>query len=146
MESLSKIPLARKWVLATRIRASGMLEFGGGNPVELLPATESLLHGGANSIRGYKEQAIGRQTTNSLGDDVPIGGKYALLMNAELRIPLFWLFFGEVFVDAGNLWEEVEDLQDFSLVTSTGLGLAVLTPFGPIRFDYGFKLWPRPSG
>ncbi len=140
-----KFAFAKKWVFATRIRGSGILEFGGRNPVELLPATELFYMGGANSVRGYKEQEIGRETINSLGDAVPVGGKYALLMNAELRIPLFWLFFGELFVDAGNLWEEFEDLKDFSLITSTGIGLAVLTPFGPIRFDYGFKLWPRPE-
>lgn len=137
----------RKWTLASRLRASGFLEFGGRKYIEFIPTTERFYLGGASTIRGYAEQSIGRERRvlnpdGSVKEVTPIGGKYTLLANLELRIPLFWLFFGEVFVDAGNLWEEIEDLQAFSLKLGSGMGLAVATPFGPIRFDYGVKWFP----
>ncbi len=94
--------------------------------------------GGASTIRGYAEQSIGGRYDNG----IPIGGKYVLLGNVELRIPLFWLLMAEVFTDAGNLWQEVEDIHSFSLKVGSGAGLAIITPFGPIRFDYGIK-WFR---
>lgn len=137
-----------RWTLATRVRASGFLEFGGRKYIEFIPTTERFYLGGASTIRGYAEQSIGRERLvlnpdGSVKEVTPIGGKYVLLGNAELRIPLFWLFFGEVFVDAGNLWEEIEDMESFSLKVGSGMGLAVATPFGPIRFDYGVKWFPE---
>lgn len=125
-----------------------MLEFGGRQPIEFIPTTERYYLGGASTIRGYAEQSIGRQVEvynpdGSLQQTIPVGGKYVLLGNAELRIPLFWLFIAEAFVDAGNLWEEIEDLKSFSLKVGSGVGLAIATPFGPIRFDYGLKWFPK---
>lgn len=138
----------KKWTFATRLRASGMIEFGKQKPIEYIPTTERYYLGGASTIRGYGEQSIGRQVlvynqNGSLQETIPVGGKYVLLGNAELRIPLFWLFIAEVFVDAGNLWEELEDIKSFSLKVSSGVGLAVVTPLGPIRFDYGLKWFPK---
>ena len=129
----------RKWILASRIRIGGIWELGGRNPIQYLPLTERFYLGGASTIRGYEEQSIGGRDENHL----PLGGKYVLLANAELRIPIFWLLMGEVFVDAGNLWQEVEDIRSFSLKVSSGAGLAIVTPFGPIRFDYGIKWFPQ---
>lgn len=138
----------RKWTLASRLRASGLLEFGGRKYIEFIPTTERFYLGGASTIRGYAEQSIGRERRvlnpdGSVKEVNPIGGKYALLGNAELRIPLFWLFYGEIFTDIGNLWEEIEDMKSLSLKVSSGMGLAVATPFGPIRFDYGLKWFPK---
>lgn len=132
----------RKWVLATRIRGGGLLEFAGRKPVEDIPVTERFYLGGASTIRGYAEQSIGRSVLKNR-EVVPVGGKYALLANAELRIPLFWILYAETFVDAGNLWEEYADIRPLSLKVGSGAGLAIVTPFGPIRFDYGAKLFPK---
>jgi outer membrane protein insertion porin family len=139
--------LAKKWTLASRFRVSGMLEFGGRKDIEYIPTTERYYLGGASTVRGYAEQSIGRQKVlynpdGTIEDVIPIGGKYVLLGNVELRIPLFWLFMGEIFTDAGNLWEEI-DLKSFSLKVSSGAGIAFITPFGPIRFDYGVKWFPK---
>ncbi len=138
----------RRWTLATRVRTSGILEAGGRKLIDDIPITERFYLGGGSSIRGYKEQFIGRRDTlytdtGEIKDIIPKGGKFVLLANVELRIPLFWLFYGEVFVDAGNLWEELEQIRPADIKASTGLGLAIVTPFGPIRFDYGFKLFPE---
>ena len=64
-------------------------------------------------------------------------------MNAEVRIPLFWLFVGTYFVDGGYVWPEISDFQISDIRLSTGVGLALMTPLGPVRVDYGYKLTRR---
>ena len=70
-------------------------------------------------------------------------GQLLTLMNIEGRIPLFWLFIAEIFVDAGNVWAEVSDFDPAEIRFTTGLGLAIITPLGPVRLDYGYKLNKR---
>lgn len=139
-----KFALYKPWVLATRIGFGGIFGIGDSRPVTQIPITERFYLGGASSVRGYVENGIGDSVTDSDGNEVPIGGKTELVANAELRMPLFWLFYGEVFVDAGNIWKSWEAMgKNFSLKAGSGAGLVVVTPFGPIRFDYGVKLFPE---
>ncbi len=133
-----KFALNKRWFLATRLRGGAIIEFGGRRPIESIPLTERFFMGGASTVRGYAEQSIGGKDEQG----VPLGGKFSLVANAELRIPLFWLVWGEVFLDAGNIWQELEDLRAPALKLGSGAGLAFITPFGPLRFDYGFRLFP----
>jgi len=139
-----KFALYKPWVLATRVGFGGIFGIGDSRPVTQIPITERFYLGGASSVRGYVENGIGDSVTDSDGNEVPIGGKTELVANAELRMPLFWLFYGEVFFDAGNIWKSWEAMgKNFSLKAGSGAGLVVVTPFGPIRFDYGVKLFPE---
>jgi outer membrane protein assembly factor BamA len=86
-------------------------------------------------------------------------------MNFETRIPLFWLLEAGVFLDGGNAWESPGDLSlaDFRPAStksdpalaaetevrySTGVGLRLATPVGPVRLDWGrkLKILPVPPG
>jgi outer membrane protein insertion porin family len=135
-----KFPLNKKWVLATRIKGGGIFELGKRAQIPLL---ERFFLGGASSVRGYQEQLLGPVSYDASGRPVALGGKVLLLGNIELRIPLFWLFVGEVFTDGGNVWAQYKDFNPADIKTSSGFGLALLTPLGPIRFDYGFKHFPE---
>ncbi|MCB9088901.1 MAG: BamA/TamA family outer membrane protein [Calditrichae bacterium] len=134
------------WVLATRVRAGAIFELGRPGAIREFPTTERFYLGGASTVRGYAEQMIGEvdELVTEDGERIalPVGGKYQLLMNAELRLPLFWLFYGEIFTDIGNIWQQRKDLANFSLKAGSGAGIAFITPFGPIRFDYGLKWFP----
>jgi outer membrane protein assembly factor BamA len=80
------------------------------------------------------------------------GGQVQLLVSAEFRFPLLWIFSGAAFFDGGNVWERPEDIKPGNIFSfgngagyndmrySVGLGLRVGTPIGPIRLDYGWKL------
>jgi outer membrane protein assembly factor BamA len=75
-------------------------------------------------------------------DDVSIrGGNLSFNTRLELRfpVPVSSLLSGGLFLDAGNLWK---DPQQISLKSrfGLGLGLRIGTPIGPIAFDYGFNL------
>jgi outer membrane protein insertion porin family len=55
------------------------------------------------------------------------------------------LFVAEIFLDGGNVWRELSDFNPKEFRFSTGLGLVLITPVGPIRFDYGIKLTKEDS-
>jgi len=124
--------------VATRLRAGAIIDVG---PTKNLPISDLFFAGGATTVRGYQEQLLGPTTFDSEGyKDQAIGGKLLYLMNVELRVPLFWLFVGELFLDGGNVWREIEDFNPGEVKFAAGLGIVLLTPVGPLRFDYGVKL------
>ncbi|RMH62366.1 MAG: hypothetical protein D6677_09985 [Calditrichaeota bacterium] len=131
-----------KWVLASRIKAGIIYELEGNKSI---PISERFYAGGATTVRGYEEQLLGpAAAVNDKGQIVTAaGGKAIFLANIEGRIPLFWLLVGEVFVDAGNVWSELSRFRPDEIRLSTGIGLALITPLGPIRVDYGYKLTPQ---
>jgi outer membrane protein insertion porin family len=75
--------------------------------------------------------------------DIALGGKMMYLGNAELRFPIWWLFMGELFFDSGQVWREIKDMRVSDIKLGSGAGIALMTPIGPIRFDYGIKLMPE---
>lgn len=128
--------------LASRVKAGSILELGN---TQTIPISDLFFAGGATTVRGYPEQLLGPGFYDASGKKIATGGKLLFLTNAELRFPLIWLFMGEIFVDGGNVWKEINQFDYKEIRFSTGLGLALLTPFGPIRFDYGWKLQPEPQ-
>jgi outer membrane protein assembly complex protein YaeT len=95
--------------------------------------------GGASSVRGFREDSIG-------GYDIfgfPIGGNALLVLNQEVRFPIFRWFRGVAFLDAGNVYPNVGDLSFRDLESGAGVGLRLTSPFAIIRFDYGIPLTSR---
>lgn len=133
--------LQRKWVLASRIKAGDIFELGERSTI---PVSERFFLGGASTVRGYREQLLGPVVYDENGQNPKaVGGKLIFLANIELRIPLFWLLWGEIFVDGGNVWLQPDDFRLGDIKTTMGIGAAFLTPLGPIRFDYGLKHKPE---
>jgi len=135
-------------------------------PLELaqIPTEDRFRTGGASTVRGYYENELGTRevhVTTASGDSVYSvirGGQVQLLVSAELRFPLLWIFSGAAFFEGGNVWERPEDIKPGNIFSfgngagyndmrySVGLGLRLGTPIGPIRLDYGWKLrTPRPD-
>ena len=103
--------------------------------------------GGANSLRGYLPDRcppLGKYTDDSgQVHYVPQGGKSMLNMNMELRCPLIKSLTMALFQDVGVLVDDVKKInQDKSNLSATGVGLRYMTPFGPLRFDVGWK-WKK---
>jgi outer membrane protein assembly factor BamA len=111
-------------------------------------------------VRGYFENDLGTRTSlalNEAGDTTQVsvrrGGEVLLLGSVELRFPLAWIVSGALFLDAGGVWDKMQDLtlrrtlsplapgagyQDMRY--SVGGGLRFASPVGPVRVDYGYKL------
>jgi outer membrane protein insertion porin family len=122
---------------------SGRLEggYGFGFGDKDLPLFERFYLGGANSIRSFKSRQI------SPRDDpgVRIGGTTEVLGNVEYIVPLPFNVRAAVFFDVGNVYGFGTKFDLTDLRTAVGAGLRWLSPFGPIRVDYGFNLDARPG-
>jgi outer membrane protein assembly factor BamA len=111
----------------------GMARGFNGNPV---PLSERFFAGGGTTIRGFEQ--------NSIGPIGParelLGGEAMLVVNNEIRFPLFSIFDGVGFSDIGNVWNTASDFGFGDLRKVAGVGLRVRTPWFLLRLDYGVKL------
>lgn len=114
----------------------------GGTLAGNVPFFEQYFVGGAESLRGYREDRF--------------WGNNMFLASVESRIPLGQSLTGVVFLDAGDAWGASSEFRDpaasglgnllttlpqhsnFSPRFGYGLGIRVGTPIGPLRLDYGF--------
>jgi outer membrane protein insertion porin family len=114
-------------------------------PVEDLPASERFFAGGDSTIRGFALDRVGAPNTIS-ATGFPTGGNAILLLNGELRFPVWRDFGGVLFVDGGNVFRRVTEFDFGELRGSAGFGLRYRSPVGPIRLDLGFNMDRRVLG
>jgi len=112
----------------------GWVEGTGDDPY--VPTTDRYYFGGGKTLRGYGANDVGPLTD----EGEPAGGRVLLQTNQEIRRPLFWKFWGSVFVDVGNIFEDFEYIKFSELLVSLGAGLQYVSPVGPVRLDYGHRL------
>jgi outer membrane protein insertion porin family len=70
----------------------------------------------------------------------PVGGAAQVLGSLEWRVPLAGALGATLFLDSGNTWASVSQVQWRQLRWGAGLGLRFATPVGPLRLEYGWKL------
>jgi outer membrane protein assembly complex protein YaeT len=129
--------LRPRLIYATALRVGLATGLGG----QEVPRSERFLAGGGTTIRGFEQDAVGPPTLAG----IPPGGTGMLVLNNELRFPLFWIFDGAAFLDVGNVYAKVSDFSLGDLRKSAGPGLRVRTPWFLLRLDYGVKLDRRPG-
>ena len=110
--------------------------------------------GGVDTLRGFLQDSVVPEdvaeqildpNTPLTVDDVAIrGGDVSINPRAELRVPLGGIVSTALFVDAGNLWVEPDNVEPLKLRYAAGSGLRAGTPIGPLAFDYGINLDRRP--
>ena len=145
------IPLSRRTTLALSMRLGGIFHLTDDSST---PAHKLFYLGGRNSMRGFPEEGLipadqGEDPSNPCqdvaggADCTSGGGNFYLLFKVEFRFPLFTeLLAGALFVDAGNLWTELQNVDPFVLRPTAGFGLRLATPIGPLAIDLGFNLMP----
>lgn len=152
-----RLPVERRIVFASRLALGVADGFprtatavdANGEPVTItiedLPASERFFAGGDTTIRGFALDSVGAPNTIST-TGFPRGGNALMIVNAELRVPIWKDIGAAVFVDGGNVFDRATEFDLGELRGSTGFGLRYGSPIGPIRFDVGFKLDPRIAG
>jgi outer membrane protein assembly complex protein YaeT len=123
----------------TKFVAAGRVRFGIIQPIQSthqIPISRLFFSGGANSVRGYKLDYLGPR--NASND--PTGGEAVLEFSLEGRFPLpiYDKIGGVVFIDAGNVFPRIHNLDLGQLKYSPGVGLRYLSPIGAIGLDIAF--------
>ncbi|MBM4268647.1 MAG: outer membrane protein assembly factor BamA [Deltaproteobacteria bacterium] len=112
-----------------------------------LPLIDRYFPGGINTIRGFETRSLGprENTFNPQGaiiNNQPVGGTNELIVQTELIFPIFQEvgLRGVVFFDLGNAFLQEDGIDLGNLRYSTGVGLRWLSPFGPLRIEFGIPL------
>ncbi len=80
---------------------------------------------------GYFEQGVGIPSAQRVGDAfMTLSGEYAVRFNDNISL--------SVFAEAGNIWGEARDINPTQLFRSSGVGITIVTPFGPLGLDYAY--------
>jgi len=103
--------------------------------------SERFFAGGSRTVRGAREGTAGPRDAFGEGR----GGAALLVLNQEVRFPIYRWVGGVGFVDAGNVFDTISDFDLGDLTGSVGFGLRISTPFALLRVDYGRLLSPGPN-
>jgi outer membrane protein assembly complex protein YaeT len=129
------------WVVAGKILPGVIFGYGGEN--DRVPLFQRLFAGGANSVRGYERRQLGpKDNPAAFGqerDPEPVGGRALFETSIELRFPISGNLSGAMFVDAGNVWSDPDEMSFGDLKYTPGGGIRYRTPVGPIRLDVARK-------
>ncbi len=134
----------RGTIWAARLRV-GAAELYGHSPAEV-PIYRRFFGGGSSSIRGWKARELGAMTNPEQG------GNAVLEASLEARLRPFdnageFLFLDlrkmsfVLFGDAGNVWQRTRSVRGSEVALAAGFGLRYDTVAGPIRIDFGMKVY-----
>ena len=135
----------RKWfersLLAFGARAGVIhpLDNMGRTQALAIPIDERFFNGGSTTVRSFGERDLGPHDRRGN----PIGGEFYTIFNVEYTFPLYGELKGAVFVDAGNLLPNADELGFDDMRYGIGAGLRYDLPIGPVRLDYGVNPSPR---
>jgi outer membrane protein assembly factor BamA len=146
-----RIMFGKVTALAARIYAGAAYAYGNSDAV---PFDRLFYAGGSNSMRGWAPRTLGPGSSPAPKDVVYPSqlGDMKLEANLEFRFPIWYIFHGALFFDAGNVWylrqtegsnpSEVFHFNDFykQLGFNSGLGLRIDATFVILRIDLGVQL------
>jgi len=125
-------PIWLDHILSGRVEAG----YGWGWDGSDLPLFERFYLGGPNSVRGFKFRRLSPIDASG----VRIGGDTELLGNVEYIIPLPFNIRLAGFFDVGQVYGFNVKFDPTNLREAAGAGVRWISPFGPIRIDYGVNL------
>lgn len=148
-----RISLGHNMALAGRLYGGVGVTYGNSHG-RSIPFDRMFYCGGANSMRGWVPRTLGPGNRLQFYDTAYPAqvGDVRLEANLEFRFPIWWIFHGAAFLDAGNVWylrdtedsnpEEVFHFNSFykQLGFNTGLGLRIDATFVILRIDWGLQL------
>lgn len=139
--------LNNKNILATRLYGGIALPYGNSNSI---PFARSFFGGGPNDNRGWQPYDLGPGKTNGVNDFNE--ANFKLSFNFEYRFNVFGSLNSALFIDAGNIWNVLDNVEDkdatfdglrdlADLSIATGVGFRYDISFFVIRLDFGFKTY-----
>ncbi len=112
-----------------------------------IPQTHRFYAGGGGSVRGWRSRELSATGSAQFGGNILFEGSVELRTNIlqSLKDDALDKLWTVLFIDAGNVWADVGDLQIAGIAVAAGVGLRYETFFGPFRIDYGLQVYD-PAG
>lgn len=115
-----------------------------------IPFSRSYFGGGSNDIRAWQSYSLGPGSTASILDFNEANMK--LTMSSEFRFNVAGNLHSAVFIDAGNIWNVLDNVTDEksafnglksleNIAVGTGFGFRYDFSFFILRADFGFKAY-----
>jgi outer membrane protein insertion porin family len=94
-------------------------------------------------LRGYDEFSVtpsgfDPSASGSNASSVDAFARSYFWASGEIGLRLSQSIYTNVFVDAGNVWSRSGQFNPTRLFRGAGVGLAMITPLGPIGLDYAY--------
>ena len=139
--------LGKDQVLAMRLFSGIAIPYGNSNNI---PFTRSYFAGGSNDNRAWKAYKLGPGTGENSNEFNEANFKIAF--NIEYRYTIFGPLKGAFFIDAGNIWNALDNIKDpkqrfdgiedlSEIAIGTGFGLRYDFDYFVFRLDCGFKTY-----
>ncbi|MCF7567662.1 BamA/TamA family outer membrane protein [Sabulilitoribacter arenilitoris] len=139
--------LGRKNVLALRSFFGIAIPYGNSSSI---PFAKSFFAGGPNDNRAWTAYNLG--PGSSVTNDEFNEANLKLAFSLEQRFNIFENLNGAVFIDSGNIWNALDDVEDNNatftsldslkdIAIGSGFGLRYDFSFFVFRFDVGFKTY-----
>ncbi len=137
-------------ILANKLKAGYQDKYGDSkrDPNISIPLNRRFFAGGSGSVRGWKTRELAAMPIN----EIVLGGNVILEGNTELRInhmrgfgKLWFLdlqnFWAVYFLDYGSVWRNLKEFKPSDIAIAGGFGIRYDTFIGPLRLDYGFRIY-----
>ncbi|MBB1148828.1 BamA/TamA family outer membrane protein [Myroides sp. NP-2] len=139
--------LGRQQVLAIRLFGGLAVPYGNANSI---PFSRSYFSGGSNDNRGWQSYRLGPGKSGGINDFNEANMK--LFFSTEYRFNISGKWNAAFFVDAGNIWNVFDNVEDKNytfnglsslkdMAVSSGLGIRYDFSFFVFRLDAGFKTY-----
>ena len=132
------------WALKLK---GGFAEIYGEPTSPFIPVTRRFFAGGSGSVRGWRARGLGAVPDPDKGGAAFFEGNLELRLN-PLRNAGKLLGFVDLnkisfvmFYDVGDVWTELAQVRTAEIAMATGFGLRWDTVVGPIRIDFGIRVY-----
>ncbi len=119
--------------------SGGVVRPFGGSSSPLLDFREMFVLGGTSygrdtdiHLRGYDDRSVG------VGGVKYRRGKAYFVVTAEEEIEITKMVYGVIFAEAGNVWNDLSEIDASKLRRSAGFGVRLETPMGPLGLELGY--------
>jgi len=137
----------RDLIWAMRAQAGAALLYGN-SPLKDIPLSQRFYSGGSGDVRGWRARTLGVMPLDlrNQGGDAMVEGTIEARWNLLNKAGTFWFLDLEkisfvFFYDFGNLWTEPQKMRLSEIAMAFGFGVRYNTIAGPIRIDFGMKLY-----
>jgi outer membrane protein insertion porin family/translocation and assembly module TamA len=129
-------------IFATYNEIGDIIEYGKGDNIVDVPQIYKFYSGGSSSLRGWNAKENGMLVNPGLGGKFLFEGafeyRWKMFATSQSFLNNFWSVY---FIDYGNVWESDGFFMFKQIALAAGFGIRYDTFVGPLRIDFGFKLY-----